>query len=82
MDIYAWIGMDERGSGRVGIKQGLVPAGFIPLAAMDFDKHKLEKLAPMMQAQASAYNVTIRLAKFTFAEDVITLKPEGPIGGT
>ncbi|HEY1416699.1 MAG TPA: hypothetical protein VGF41_02305 [Myxococcaceae bacterium] len=39
--IYAWVGLDEHGSGRVGIKQGAVPAGYIPLAAMDYDLVKL-----------------------------------------
>lgn len=34
--IYAWVGEDEYGSGKVGIKQGMVPAGIIPLAAMDY----------------------------------------------
>lgn len=75
MDLYAWIGMDELGSGRVGIKQGMVPAGFIPLVVMDFDREKIERLQPQMQAQADAYGVTIRLAKFTFVEDVVTLTP-------
>lgn len=75
MDLYAWIGEDEHGSGRVGIKIGVVPAGMIPLSAMDYDRHKLEALAPQMQAQANAFGKTIRLARFTFAEDVLTLPP-------
>jgi hypothetical protein len=75
MDLYAWVGIDELGSGRVGIKQGRVPAGFIPLAAMDYDRAKLEKLAPAMQAQADIYGQTIRLARFTWVEDVMTLPP-------
>jgi hypothetical protein len=33
--LYAWLGEDEHGSGVVGIKQALVPAGYIPLVAKD-----------------------------------------------
>jgi hypothetical protein len=77
MDLFAWIGEDELGSGRIGIKIGHVPAGFIPLAAMDFDRAKLEALAPQMQAQATLYGKTIRLARFTFADDAIVLTPKG-----
>jgi hypothetical protein len=75
MDLYAWIGEDEFGSGRVGLKQGDVPAGRIALVAMDYDRAKLERLAPLLQAQADHYSKTIRLARFSFAEDVITLTP-------
>lgn len=70
MTIYAWIGEDEYGSGKVGIKQGLVPAGFIPLAAMDYDRSKLEKLRPQMEQQARLYGKRIYLAAFDLAEVV------------
>lgn len=75
MDLFAWIGEDEHGSGRVGIKIGLVPAGRIPLAAMEFDRHKLEALRAQLQRQADAHGKTIRLARFTFVEDVIVCEP-------
>ena len=41
--ILAWVGEDELGSGVIGIKQAHVPAGFIPLAAMDYDAYKLQR---------------------------------------
>lgn len=75
MSLFAWVGLDENGSGRVGIKQGHVPAGNIPLAAMDYDRAKLEKLKAQLQVQADTYGVEIRLARFLFVEDVIVLKP-------
>lgn len=74
-DLYAWIGLDEFGSGRVGLKQGHVPAGTIALVAMDYDRAKLERVAPQLQQQANQFGVTIRLARFTFAEDVLELRP-------
>jgi hypothetical protein len=75
MSLFAWVGPDEFRSGRVGIKIGLVPAGRIPLAAMDYDRYKLEALTAQLQAQADTYGVEIRLARFLFVEDVLVLKP-------
>jgi hypothetical protein len=69
--LYAWVGEDELGSGRIGLKQGLVPAGYIPLVAMDYDLHKMERMRPAMEAQAALYGKRIRLVKFTFAEVVL-----------
>ena len=66
--IYAWVGEDELGSGRVGIKQGRVPAGYIPLAAMDYDLHKLARLQPQMEEQAKQSGMEIRLCKFELVE--------------
>ena len=33
MVLYAWVGEDELGSGEMGIKQAIVPAGNVPLVA-------------------------------------------------
>jgi len=66
--IYAWIGEDEFGSGKVGLKQGVVPAGTIPLVAMDYHLDRLAKLLPQMEAQAAAYGKKIRLVKFVATE--------------
>jgi hypothetical protein len=70
--LYAWVGEDEFGSGRIGLKQGLVPAGYIPLVTMDYDRHKIEPapLRAAMEAQARTYGKKIRLVKFVFAEVV------------
>lgn len=73
--IYAWVGEDEFGSGRVGIKSGVVPAGTIPLAVMGYHRHKLEALVPQLQRQADLYGKTIRLARFVLVEHVVTLEP-------
>lgn len=66
--IYAWVGEDEFGSGRVGIKQGITAAGCIPLAAMDYDLHKLTRMVPLMEEQAKRYGKKIRLCKFEMIE--------------
>jgi hypothetical protein len=66
--IYAWVGEDEHGSGKVGIKQGLVPAGMIPLVAMSYHLDRLAKLKPAMELQAKTSGKKIRLIKFIPAE--------------
>jgi hypothetical protein len=74
--LYAWLGEDEFGSGVVGLKQALVPAGMIPLVAVDNSKIDLEYIRQAMQSQANAYGKTIRFCKFTFVEEIITIEPE------
>lgn len=68
IELYAWVGEDELGSGEIGLKQGNVPAGNIPLVAIRRDK--VEKLYPQMEAQATRYGKKIRLVRFTYAEVV------------
>jgi hypothetical protein len=66
--LYAWVGEDELGSGRIGLKQGLVPAGMIPLVAMDYHLDKLARLLPQMENQAATSGRKIRLYKFVATE--------------
>ena len=70
--LYARVGEDEFGSGRIGLKQGLVPAGYIPLVTMDYDRYKIERaqVRDAMEMQSEAYGKKIRLVKFVFAEIV------------
>jgi len=66
MKIYAWIGEDEFGSGKTGLKIGKTPAGYIPLAAMDFHLDRLARLKPQMETQAAENGKRIYLAEFEF----------------
>jgi hypothetical protein len=75
MVLWAWIGEDELGSGEVGLKQCTTPAGFIPLVACKDGKMDQLYIRDAMQAQASVFRKTIRLARFTFESVVITLEP-------
>jgi hypothetical protein len=68
VELYAWVGEDELGSGVVGIKQGLVPAGCIPLVAIQ--REKMDRLKPQMEVQAYMYGKRIRLCRFQFIEVV------------
>lgn len=73
MQLYAWVGEDELGSGQMGIKQGVVPAGCVPLVSIDPDK--LLKLRGQLQEQANRYGKTIRLCRYKFVEEVIKVEP-------
>jgi hypothetical protein len=66
--LYAWVGEDELGSGEIGLKQGLVPAGMIPLVATRRDKIDRPALELGMEVQAAQSGKKIRLVKFVFAE--------------
>jgi hypothetical protein len=66
LQLHAWVGEDEYGSGEIGIKQGVVPAGTIPLVAIRRDK--IEKVYPQMEAQAKVYRKKIRLCLFRFVK--------------
>lgn len=74
IELFAWLGEDELGSGEIGIKQGLVPAGYIPLVAI-----KLDKISGMMislNAQAAMYGKKVYLCRFTL-QDVVGETVEG-----
>ena len=66
--VYAWIGEDEMGNGKIGLKQGATLAGMIPLVAMDYDLHKLARMLPDMEQQAARYGKKIRLVKLVMTE--------------
>ena len=77
IELYAWLGEDELGSGQVGLKQGIVPAGCIALVAVDESKMGQEYIKKGLQQQANRYGKTIRLCKFAFVEEVFTVEPQG-----
>ena len=74
LTIYAWVGEDEYGSGRVGLKQARVPAGIIPLVAMDYLLDRLANMKPAMEEQAAASGKKIRLCRFVMAGVAATTK--------
>jgi hypothetical protein len=65
-EAYAWIGRDEFGSGEIGFKQGIVPAGTIPMVSTD--QKKLDQYWHQAEAQASEYKHRIYLVKLTITE--------------
>lgn len=72
IELYAWLGEDELGSGEIGLKQGAVPAGLIPMVAIK--REKLEKYWLQAEEQAAAYGKRIYLVRFKVAEIVRSTK--------
>jgi hypothetical protein len=69
IELFAWLGEDELsplGLGEIGLKQGLVPAGIIPLVAID--RALIERVWPQLERQAVDNGKRIRLCRFRFAE--------------
>jgi hypothetical protein len=70
VELFAWVGEDELGSGQIGIKQGLVPAGMIPIVATS-PKVGRPEIAAQMDAQARLSGKRIYLVRFTAVEVVM-----------
>jgi len=75
--LFAWLGADELGSGEIGLKQALMPAGRVPLVAVKRYKMESAAIVDAMQMQAEVYGKKIRLCRFVFAEVLV----ETPAGG-
>jgi hypothetical protein len=70
LELFAWVGEDELGSGEVGLKQGLVPAGLIPLVAIKKEKLTRSYIRNQLRVQAKRYGKRIYLVKFSATEVV------------
>lgn len=80
IELFAWLGEDdELGSGIVGLKQALVPAGYIPLVATTQAKVDRETITVQMEGQASAYGKKIYLCRFTLQEIVASTAEGEPL---
>jgi hypothetical protein len=66
VELFAWVGEDELGSGIIGIKQAVVPAGTIPIVATTLEKVNQEYISQAMDAMGKLYGKKIMLCKFKF----------------
>ena len=66
VELFAWLGEDELGSGEIGLKQADVPAGRIALVSIK--PEKAFKYRDQMEIQAKTYGKRIRLVRFAAAE--------------
>lgn len=73
INLFAWLGEDELGSGVVGLKQALTPAGMIPLVATTREKMDQDYIRKCLQSQARAFGKTISLVKFVFDKTCLEL---------
>jgi hypothetical protein len=75
-ELFAYVGEDEFGSGEIGIKRGLCPAGDIPLVSIHQHKLSRPEFIEQLQQQANHYGKTIRLCRYVFAEEVLAIEPQ------
>lgn len=68
VELFALLGEDEFGSGVIGIKQAVAPAGIIPMVATS--RQKVEQFWDQYEFQARRYGKRIRLCRYVFAEIV------------
>jgi hypothetical protein len=66
IELFAWLGEDEFGSGEIGLKQGMTPAGIIPLVAIK--QESVERYKQQLEMQAASYGKRIKLCRFVLAE--------------
>ncbi len=73
VELFAWVGEDELGSGEIGIKQALCPAGCVPMVSVSKDKMQQGYIKEQLQSIANQYGKTIHLVRFrvAFGEDKI-----------
>jgi hypothetical protein len=76
LELYAWVGEDELGSGKIGLKQAIVPAGAIAMVAIAQDKIDQPYIREQLQQIADKYKKSRYLVRFEFAEIVSIMEPE------
>ncbi len=77
MFLHAWVGEDELGSGQVGLKQTLTPAGYIPMVSCMENRMEQDYITKAMTFQAKTFLKTIRLVKFRFEEVEVEISTKG-----
>jgi len=66
IELFAWVGEDEMGSGEIGLKQARCAAGMIPMVATRQEKMDQEYIREQLHAQGITYNKRIHLCRFKF----------------
>jgi hypothetical protein len=76
IELFAWLGEDEMGSGEIGIKQAMVPAGMIPIVSTNCQKVDRDFIKQQMDMQGKRFGKKIRLCKFVFEEVIVEVGQE------
>jgi hypothetical protein len=75
LELYAWVGEDELGSGEIGLKQALVPAGYIPIVATTREKVDRPFIRDQMQTMVDQFGKTRYLVRFSFGAVLALIVP-------
>lgn len=76
IELFAWVGEDEDGSGDLGLKQALTPCGLIPLVSVQKEKLDHEVLVAQLQNQANIFGTRPKLCRFKLVEVEAVIEPE------
>lgn len=76
VQLFAYIGEDEHGGGQIGLKQAQVPAGLIPIVAVDEAKVNRQHIMAQLQHHANHFGKTIYLCRFKFDGIIAELAPQ------
>lgn len=79
IELFAWLGEDELGSGIVGLKQAIVPSGYTALVATSRIKIDRAIITPGLSLQAAEYGKKIYLCRFKFQEVLWTTEEGEPL---
>ena len=71
IELFAWVGEDELGSGEIGLKQAYVPAGMIPMVSIKKEKMEQRFIIEQLNEQGKQFGKKISLCRFKF-DGVIT----------
>ena len=66
VELFAWVGEDELGSGIIGLKQARVPAGMIPIVATTREKVDQPYIREQLQTMVDQFGKTHFLVRFRF----------------
>ena len=75
--LYGWVGEDELGSGEVGLKRGIVPAGDIPLVAIVRGKIADDLVQNQLKRLSLNYGKRIYLCRFVLESVEADTAPYG-----
>jgi hypothetical protein len=76
VELLAWVGEDELGSGVTGLKQVMTPKGLSALVACKpAEWIQRERIAEQLQRQSNTYGKTIYLCRYEVVEVVKIVAP-------
>lgn len=84
LGLWAWVGQDdgpEPRTGELGLKQGIVPAGYIPLVAVKQEKITTDHIKRQMEALAQSTGVRRYLVRFKVEAVEEVIEPSSGLSG-
>jgi hypothetical protein len=76
--LYAWVGEDEMGSGEIGLKQALCPAGCVPMVATKIHKMTQPYIKEQLQSMVNRFGKTMYLVRYVPEIVELVLEPGVP----